>query len=116
MPDNVTEPLLWRLAIDVLAAHQPDDGGRCRNPQCAEHTAPCPPSVAARHAMRLARPAPAPPAPHPAAGTADTVARGRATVPAPLDGGRFTGWFITSLLPGPWRNPVPVPPVAMAAV
>lgn len=117
MPPEVTDPLLWRLALDVIAAHQPGDDGRCRNLQCAAHTAPCPASVAARRAMHVARPTPATPAPaaQPDTAVAATVARGRAAVPAPANRGPFTGWFTTPLRPGRWRNPVPVPPPAMAA-
>ncbi|WP_240033074.1 hypothetical protein [Micromonospora globbae] len=33
LPDDVTNPLLWRLAFDVTAAHQPDQRGDCRNLQ-----------------------------------------------------------------------------------
>ncbi|MEW2382398.1 hypothetical protein AB0873_09955 [Micromonospora sp. NPDC047707] len=31
LPDDVTDPLLWRLAFDVASAHQPDERGDCRN-------------------------------------------------------------------------------------
>jgi hypothetical protein len=111
VPPDVTDPLLWRLAIDVLAAHQPGGDGRCRNLQCALHREDCPASVAARGAMRLARPSrPVPHAvaegatPPSAARTARTVsARGRACVP-----GRGFGWFTRPPLPAP-RAPAPMP-------
>lgn len=112
MPDDVPDPLLWRLALDVVAAHQPGDDGHCRNLQCAGHTAPCPAFVAARRAMHLASPAPTPPA-APSTTTA-VVARGRAAVPAPTNPGRFTEWFTSPLLAG-GRDPVPVPPRARTA-
>ncbi len=42
VPDDVTDPLLWRLAIDVLAAHQPGQNSNCRNLQCVGEVAPAP--------------------------------------------------------------------------
>ncbi|GAA4571568.1 hypothetical protein GCM10023176_32530 [Micromonospora coerulea] len=55
LPDDVTDPLLWRVAYDVAAAHQPDAEGRCPSLLCARQSAPCEPLVNARRAMRLAR-------------------------------------------------------------
>ena len=55
LPDDVTDPLLWRLAYDVAAAHQPDERGRCPSLLCAGQGTPCGPMVNARRAMRLAR-------------------------------------------------------------
>ncbi|MFG3581354.1 hypothetical protein [Micromonospora chersina] len=55
LPDDVADPLLWRAAYDVAAAHQPDATGRCPSLLCAGSTAPCEPMVNARRAMRLAR-------------------------------------------------------------
>lgn len=55
LPDDVTDALLWRLAYDVAAAHQPDETGACPSPLCAHHSTPCPPLVLARRAMRVAR-------------------------------------------------------------
>ncbi|WP_319462542.1 hypothetical protein [Micromonospora sp. RTP1Z1] len=55
LPDDVTDPLLWRVAYDVAVAHQPDGEGRCPNLLCGHHIAPCEPLVNARRAMRLAR-------------------------------------------------------------
>ncbi|WP_262285569.1 hypothetical protein [Micromonospora sp. MA102] len=55
LPDDVTDPLLWRAAYDVAAAHQPDPTGRCTSLLCAGRSAPCEPLDNARRAMRLAR-------------------------------------------------------------
>ncbi|MDG9678564.1 hypothetical protein [Micromonospora sp. DH14] len=58
-PHDVTDPLLWQLAIDVLSAHEPDDEGRCRNLQCAGQSWPCAARAGAEHSLRLARRTPA---------------------------------------------------------
>lgn len=50
LPDDVVDPLLWRLATDVAAAHQPDKHGNCRNLQCAGKHGMC---AAARSALRV---------------------------------------------------------------
>ncbi|MEU3453483.1 hypothetical protein ABZ671_07755 [Micromonospora sp. NPDC006766] len=55
LPDDVTDPLLWRLAYDVAVAHQPDATGRCPSLLCAKQSAPCEPLVNAERAMRLAQ-------------------------------------------------------------
>lgn len=55
LPEDVTDPLLWRTAYDVAAAHQPDAAGRCTSLLCAGRSAPCEPMDHARRAMRLAR-------------------------------------------------------------
>jgi hypothetical protein len=55
LPDDVTDPLLWRVAYDVATAHQPDATGACTSPLCVDQGAPCAPMVLARRAMRLAR-------------------------------------------------------------
>jgi len=63
LPEDVTDPLLWRMAYDVAVAHQPDAEGRCPSLLCAGQSAPCAPLVNARRAMLLARggaPGPAP--------------------------------------------------------
>ncbi|MFF0469546.1 hypothetical protein ACFYPX_19200 [Micromonospora zamorensis] len=59
-PHDVTDPLLWQLAIDVLSAHEPDDEGQCRNLQCAGQSWPCAARAGAEQSMRLARSTPAP--------------------------------------------------------
>ncbi|TDC84689.1 hypothetical protein E1193_05045 [Micromonospora sp. KC606] len=86
IPDEVINPLLWRLALDVTAAHQPDRDGNCRNLQCVNYRGMCPAARTARHAINLAqqaRPTATPPAPQ--------GARGRAAVtthrPARFRGG-----------------------------
>ncbi|MDM4783697.1 MULTISPECIES: hypothetical protein [unclassified Micromonospora] len=55
VPDDVTDPLLWRLALDVAAAHQPNEHGDCRNLQCAGQRGMCAAARHARRAMTLAR-------------------------------------------------------------
>ncbi|MFI7657279.1 hypothetical protein ACIBTW_00220 [Micromonospora parva] len=57
-PQDVTDPLLWQLAIDVLSAHEPDDEGRCRNLQCAGQSWPCAARNGAEHSLRLSRSTP----------------------------------------------------------
>lgn len=98
VPNDVTDRLLWRLALDVTAAHQPGEDGRCHNPQCTDQLGPCAASVNARRAMNLARrtpPAPRQPAP--------PTARGRATVPTRQQRA-FASWF-TRPTPAPTRCP-----------
>ncbi|MFB9238175.1 hypothetical protein ACFFWC_21905 [Plantactinospora siamensis] len=109
VPDDVTDRLLWALAIDVAAAHQPGPGGACTNLQCRGQDGPCWALRTARLAEQQARSAPAPlasppppPSPRPAG-----VARGRAAVPAPLR--RFTGWFTPARAQTPLMRPAPVP-------
>ena len=86
VPDDITDPLLWRLAIDVLAAHQPGHDGNCRNLQCAGQTGICAAASHARRALTVARTAtrPANPAPREAA----------PRPPAPRSV-NFIGWFTT---------------------
>ncbi|MBM0233056.1 hypothetical protein JNW91_15010 [Micromonospora sp. STR1_7] len=57
-PHDVTDPLLWQLAVDVLSAHEPDDEGRCRNLQCAGQGWPCEARAGAEESLRLARSTP----------------------------------------------------------
>ncbi|MGW3606565.1 hypothetical protein [Micromonospora sp. NPDC005161] len=64
-PGDVTDPLLWQLAIDVLSAHEPDEDGACRNLLCAGQPWPCAARSSAEQSLRLARGA---------AGTPSTVA------------------------------------------
>ena len=62
-PDQptVTDPLLWRLALDVAAAHQPDPNGNCHNLQCRHQHGPCQALRAATRALHAAcRPATTP--------------------------------------------------------
>ncbi|MGI5521236.1 hypothetical protein ACQEUX_09785 [Micromonospora sp. CA-259024] len=57
-PHDVTDPLLWQLAVDVLSAHEPDDEGHCRNLQCAGQAWPCAARTSAEQSLRLARSTP----------------------------------------------------------
>ncbi|MGQ5264582.1 hypothetical protein ACTWLT_27905 [Micromonospora sp. ZYX-F-536] len=54
-PADVTDPLLWQLAMDVLSAHEPDEDGACRNLLCAGQTWPCAARGSAEQSLRLAR-------------------------------------------------------------
>ncbi|MFF5181344.1 hypothetical protein ACFY2Q_25230 [Micromonospora sp. NPDC000316] len=54
-PHDVTDPLLWQLAVDVLSAHEPDDEGFCRNLQCAGQSWPCAARNGAEQSLRLSR-------------------------------------------------------------
>ncbi|MEU5726486.1 MULTISPECIES: hypothetical protein [unclassified Micromonospora] len=55
LPDDVIDTLLWRVAYDVAAAHQPDATGACASPLCVDQGVPCAPLVYARRAMLVAR-------------------------------------------------------------
>lgn len=69
VPDSVGDLLLWRLAVDVAAAHQPGPDGRCTSLLCADHASyPCPAATAAQRAALAAH-------------RRTPTARGRATVP-----------------------------------
>ncbi|MEH0933731.1 hypothetical protein [Micromonospora psammae] len=99
-PDDVTDRLLWALAVDVAAAHPLGPDGSCRNLQCHGQRGPCRALHAAHRAQQLARQTPntlaatplvpgcGPEAPMPR--SCGTI-RGRASVPPPTR--RFTGWF-----------------------
>ena len=119
LPRDVTDPLLWRLAVDVLTAHQPGPQDRCVNLQCAGQVGPCPPARRAQQAMRAARAA----APQPPPLAHRALSREHAPR-RPLRGpGRFVGWFTTSLAATtthlrsriPQRLPRRVPGAAMTA-
>ncbi|MFD0973004.1 hypothetical protein [Plantactinospora endophytica] len=90
MPTDVTDPLLWRLAVDVLTAHQPGPDGRCVNLQCADHVGPCVAAGWAQRAMRAAR------TPPPHQGLV-AVTRGRVPQRHVRDAGGFVGWFTARL-------------------
>ncbi|TDC30302.1 hypothetical protein E1211_24455 [Micromonospora sp. 15K316] len=80
IPRAVTDVLLWLLASDVAAAHQPQPHwpDRCGNLRCAGQAYPCPPARDAHRAHQAAsRPQPRP--------------RGRARVSTPAY--QVTGWF-----------------------
>jgi hypothetical protein len=102
IPDDVTDRLLYALAVDVAAAHQPRPDGTCPNLQCHDRAGPCAPL---RHAYRAAAIARRHPGPRPAP---QHPARGHARVPAsqPMNA---LGEFVTE------PAAVPVPHVAAAA-
>jgi hypothetical protein len=84
VPEDVTDILLWNLANDVAANHQPDPHhrDRCANLRCVHETYPCTPVRDAQRARQAAtRPR--------------WLARGRARVAAPVAAvtQAFTGWF-----------------------
>ncbi|PWR10623.1 hypothetical protein DKT68_08380 [Micromonospora acroterricola] len=54
-PGDVTDPLLWQLAVDVLSAHEPDENGACHNLLCADQPWPCAARSSAEQSLRLAR-------------------------------------------------------------
>ncbi|MGK5675390.1 hypothetical protein ACSNOB_21415 [Micromonospora sp. URMC 106] len=54
-PDEVTDPLLWKLALGVADAHEPDGDGGCRNLLCTGQAWPCPAWNNAQLALRVAR-------------------------------------------------------------
>ncbi|WP_410812552.1 hypothetical protein [Micromonospora sp. 067-2] len=54
-PADVTDPLLWQLAVDVLSAHEPDENGACHNLLCAGQPWPCAARGNAEQSLRLAR-------------------------------------------------------------
>jgi hypothetical protein len=70
-PDDVVDVLLWRLAVDVAANHQPDRFGRCANLRCTGQAYPCQSAQDAARALRASRNATLPPPP----------VRGRASIP-----------------------------------
>lgn len=84
-------PLLWRLAIDVLAAHQPGQNGNCRNLQCAGQLGACAAARNARRVIELARSAVG-------ASHARLLPRGPEVESRSFDGdaGREVGWFTPS--------------------
>ncbi|MEV4201292.1 hypothetical protein [Micromonospora globbae] len=54
-PDGVTDPLLWKLALEVADAHEPDGEGGCRNLLCAGEPWPCTAWNNAQRALRAAQ-------------------------------------------------------------
>ncbi len=54
-PDDVTDPLLWRLALDVADAHAPAEDGGCAHLLCAGQDWPCAPWQRAQRALSLAQ-------------------------------------------------------------
>jgi hypothetical protein len=102
-PADVTDRLLWALAVDVAAAHQPGPDGSCANLQCRGQRGPCRAPNTARRAAQLLRraatngPTSAPVAPQTPPPLPRRVARGRATVTAAPD--RSTNWFGANAVP-----------------
>ncbi|GAB3147139.1 hypothetical protein GCM10027290_29950 [Micromonospora sonneratiae] len=90
VPETVTDPMLWRMAVRVAADHQPDPHhpGRCANLRCVHESYPCPPLRDAQRAQQVAT------RPH-------RFTPGRARVTAVAQ--RFVGWFRPT-------RPVPAPP------
>ncbi|MEV6370645.1 hypothetical protein FXF53_26295 [Micromonospora sp. WP24] len=58
-PDEVTDPLLWKLALEVADAHEPDGEGGCRNLLCAGEPWPCTAWNNAQRALSAAQGGPA---------------------------------------------------------
>ncbi|GGM64023.1 hypothetical protein GCM10011608_56680 [Micromonospora sonchi] len=58
-PDEVSDPLLWRLALDVADAHAPNGDGGCVHLICAGQEWPCEPWQQAQRALSLAQGGPA---------------------------------------------------------
>lgn len=102
-PEDVTDRLLWALAVDVAAAHRPSPDGTCGNLQCRGQRGPCWALRTAHRAQQVVRRAPSVAAKRREAVRADVPlprqrgARGRAAVP-PAAGG-FTGWFTPAATP-----------------
>ncbi|MEV6514977.1 hypothetical protein AB0M37_04220 [Micromonospora chalcea] len=106
VPDDVTDRLLWALAVDVAAAHQLGPDGTCTNLQCRGQHGPCWALRTAQRADQHARRATTTLAPPPAPRRVG-AARGRAPVLAAPR--RFTGWFTPARPPAPLTRPAPVP-------
>jgi hypothetical protein len=91
VPDDVTDILLWRLAVDVAANHQPDRFGRCANLRCTAQAYPCQPAQDAARALCASRNT-TPPRP---------PARGRARVAAARPASNeVSDWFQPNATPG----------------
>ncbi|MER7892121.1 hypothetical protein ABTX15_20110 [Micromonospora sp. NPDC094482] len=54
-PAEVSDPLLWKLALQVADAHEPDGADGCRNLACAGQPWPCPAWDNAQRALHLAQ-------------------------------------------------------------
>jgi hypothetical protein len=99
MPEDVTDVLLWRLAIRVAADHQPDPchPGQCANLRCAREAYPCPPLRDAQRAQGAAtRP------------QRFTPGRARVSGVAAV-AHRFVGWFRPARLTPPAASPASSP-------
>ncbi|AEB45578.1 MULTISPECIES: hypothetical protein [Micromonospora] len=78
-PEEVTDPLLWRLALDVAEAHAPAEDGGCAHLLCAGQDWPCGPWEQAQRALSLAQ----------GGSTQQTRTAERTTYPAPFT---LPGW------------------------
>ncbi|MCI4064045.1 hypothetical protein MRQ36_16150 [Micromonospora sp. R77] len=108
VPDDVTDRLLWALAVDVAAAHQLGPDGACTNLQCRGQQGPCWALRTARRAEQHARRATTTLAPAPR--RRRRAGRGRTgTRPVPAPPRRFTGWFTPARPPAPLTRSAPVP-------
>ncbi|BCJ65665.1 hypothetical protein [Polymorphospora rubra] len=112
VPADVSDPLLWRLAVDVLTAHQPGPDDRCANLQCTGQAGPCPAATRAQQAMRAARATTSQVRHH-----SNPVApvTGRAAVGHRREPGGFIGWFTTGITQLRSRLPRRTPGAALAA-
>ncbi|MGN9810159.1 hypothetical protein ACTMSW_12470 [Micromonospora sp. BQ11] len=54
-PAEVTDPLLWNLALAVADTHEPDGNGGCRILLCADQPWPCAAWNSAQRALQAAR-------------------------------------------------------------
>ncbi len=106
VPKDVTDRLLWALAVDVAAAHHLGPDGACTNLQCRGQQGPCWALRTARRAEQRARRAATTLAPPPSPRPAGT-ARGRAPVPGVPR--RLTGWFTPAHPPASVMRPASVP-------
>lgn len=99
-PADVTDPVLWRLAVDVAAHHRPGPGHACAHPICAGAPWPCRPYRLARHAEQVSR-----------RPTTSTLHKGRAVAAAlPV---RTPSWVAT---PGAAAVTAPLSPTETAVL
>lgn len=123
-PPDVTDPLLWTLAVGVAAAHRPGPGGACTNLQCRGQRGTCwalRTSHRAAHQARstAGRPATAAPqSPVPQQSVAALPRRNGAAcghAPVPPVPRRFSGWFSPTTAPAPLTQdpPGPYPPISV---
>ncbi|MFC7549142.1 hypothetical protein [Plantactinospora sp. GCM10030261] len=54
-PDDVTDPMLWSLALGVADAHAPGEDGRCVQLHCGDQSWPCAAWNSAQQALAQAR-------------------------------------------------------------
>lgn len=105
VPDDVTDPLLWRLAVDVITAHQLGPNNRCVNPQCSSQVGPCMAARLAQRAMRVARAK----VPEPRHLTSRTATDAGTRANQDRDRNGFVGWFTSTAAHLRWRIPQRLP-------